>query len=71
MARFDPETVTPFRLCYDAYVDPARTSDTVREGLAHAFAALPADASPWQLIPLACAAVGWTPCPTTGTWSAA
>ncbi|NJC73675.1 AAA family ATPase [Planosporangium thailandense] len=58
LGRFDPEAVTPFRLCYDAYVDPVRTADTVREGIAHAFAALPADAAPWQVIPLAWAAVG-------------
>jgi DNA-binding CsgD family transcriptional regulator len=57
MARFEPAAVTPFRLCYDAYVDPARTSDAVRKGLADAFAALPADAAPWELIPLAFAAV--------------
>ncbi|MEU7875211.1 AAA family ATPase [Dactylosporangium sp. NPDC049140] len=58
LERFAPETVTPFRLCYDAFVDPARTADTVREGLARAFAAPPADAAPWQIIPLAYAAVG-------------
>ncbi|WP_426504396.1 LuxR C-terminal-related transcriptional regulator [Dactylosporangium sp. McL0621] len=57
LVRFDQEAVTPFLLCYDAYVDPTHTSDTVREGLAHAFAALPADAAPWQLLPLAWAAV--------------
>ncbi|MFE4960545.1 AAA family ATPase [Streptomyces sp. NPDC056653] len=57
MARFEPAAVTPFRLCYDAYVDPARTSDALRKGLADAFAALPADAAPWELIPLAFAAV--------------
>jgi DNA-binding CsgD family transcriptional regulator len=57
LARFAPEAVTPFQLCYDAYVDPTRTSDTVREGLAHAFAALPTDAAPWQLIPLTYAAL--------------
>jgi DNA-binding CsgD family transcriptional regulator len=57
MDRFQPEAVTPFRLCYDAYVDPTRNSDTVRAGLARAFAALPIDAAPWQLIPLAYAAV--------------
>ncbi|GAA4261343.1 hypothetical protein GCM10022255_093610 [Dactylosporangium darangshiense] len=56
--RFDPETVAPFRLCYDAYTDPVRTSDTVREGLARAFAALPAHAALWQVVPLAYAAVG-------------
>ncbi|MFF3466207.1 response regulator transcription factor, partial [Streptomyces sp. NPDC002619] len=56
MARFEPEAVTPFRLCYDAYVDATRTADTVREGLADAFAALPADAAPWQLRPLFAAA---------------
>ncbi|MFF3879112.1 AAA family ATPase [Streptomyces sp. NPDC001978] len=56
MARFEPEAITPFRLCYDAYVDATRTADTVREGLADAFAALPADAAPWQLRPLVAAA---------------
>ncbi|MFC4999370.1 AAA family ATPase [Dactylosporangium cerinum] len=58
LTRFAPQTVTPFRLCYDAFVDPARTAGTVREGLARAFAALPADAAPWQILPLAYAAVG-------------
>jgi DNA-binding CsgD family transcriptional regulator len=57
MARFEPATVTPFRLCYDAYVDPTSGSDALRQGLADAFAALPADAAPWELIPLAFAAV--------------
>src|SRR6266511_2491030 len=58
LARCQPETVLPFRLCYDAFVDPTRTSDTVREGLAHAFAALPADTAPWQVVPLVYAAAG-------------
>jgi DNA-binding CsgD family transcriptional regulator len=57
MARFEPEAVVPFRLCHDAYVDPSRCADAVREGLARAFAALPIDAAPWQLMPLAFAAV--------------
>jgi DNA-binding CsgD family transcriptional regulator len=56
MARFEPEVVVPFRLCHDAYVDPSRTAEAVREGLAQAFAALPTDAAPWQLMPLAFAA---------------
>ncbi|MFE2068455.1 AAA family ATPase [Streptomyces sp. NPDC059467] len=57
MARFPPEAVTPFRLCYDAYVDPTRKSDAIREGLADAFAELPTDAAPWQIVPLGFAAV--------------
>lgn len=57
MARFEPAAVTPFRLCYDAYVDPTRAPDALRKGLADAFAALPADAAPWELIPLGFAAV--------------
>ncbi|MFF3878293.1 AAA family ATPase [Streptomyces sp. NPDC001978] len=57
MARFEPEAVTPFRLCYDACVDAVRTADAVREGLDDAFAALPADAAPWQLMPLVTAAL--------------
>jgi DNA-binding CsgD family transcriptional regulator len=57
MARFAPAKVVPFRLCYDAYVDPTRNSDAVRDGLSSAFAALPDDAAPWQIIPLAFAAV--------------
>jgi DNA-binding CsgD family transcriptional regulator len=57
LARFDPEATTPLRLCYEAFADPSRTSVTVREGLARAFAALPADAAPRQLIPLAYAAL--------------
>jgi hypothetical protein len=57
MARFEPEEVIPFRLCYDAYVDPTRNPGAVREGLSKAFAALPHDAAPWQIVPLAFAAV--------------
>ncbi|MED7824950.1 helix-turn-helix transcriptional regulator [Streptomyces chiangmaiensis] len=57
MARFPPEAVSTFRLCYDAYVDPTRKSDAIREGLADAFAALPTDAAPWQIVPLGFAAV--------------
>ncbi|MFG3026133.1 AAA family ATPase [Streptomyces sp. NPDC048254] len=57
MARFPPEAVTPFRLCYDAYVDPTRKSDAIREGLADAFAELTVDAAPWQIVPLGFAAV--------------
>jgi DNA-binding CsgD family transcriptional regulator len=56
MARFEPDTVVPFRLCHDAFVDPTRSADAIREGLAKAFAALPTDAAPWQLMPLAFAA---------------
>jgi DNA-binding CsgD family transcriptional regulator len=57
LARFEPEAVVPFRLCHDAYVDPARNAEALREGLAEAFVALPADAAPWQLMPLAFAAL--------------
>ncbi|MFD3583648.1 AAA family ATPase [Streptomyces sp. NPDC058683] len=57
MARFEPAAVTPFRLCHDAYVDPTRAPEALRKDLADAFAALPDDAAPWQLIPLAFAAV--------------
>ena len=57
MARFAPAEVVPFRLCYDAYVDPTRNAGAVRDGLAGAFAALPDDAAPWQIVPLAFAAV--------------
>ncbi|WP_433221241.1 AAA family ATPase [Dactylosporangium sp. CS-047395] len=57
MERFAPETVAPFQQCYDAFVDPAHTADTVREGLARSFAALPTDAAPWQVLPLAYAAI--------------
>ena len=57
VARFAPEEVTPFRLCYEAYVHPTRSSDAIRRGIADAFAGLPEDAAPWQLIPLAFAAV--------------
>jgi DNA-binding CsgD family transcriptional regulator len=57
MARFEPTAVTAFRLCYDAYVDPTRNSNEIRAGLARAFEDLPADAAPWQLIPLGFAAV--------------
>ncbi|TDW21927.1 regulatory LuxR family protein [Kribbella kalugense] len=56
MARFEPEDVVPFRLCYEAYVDPCRKADAIRAGLAQAFTNLPADAEPWRLIPLAFAA---------------
>ncbi|WP_405976111.1 AAA family ATPase [Streptomyces sp. NBC_00988] len=55
--RFEPTEMTAIRLCYEAYVHPTTASDALRKGLADAFAALPADAAPWELIPLACAAV--------------
>ncbi|MFD0580133.1 AAA family ATPase [Dactylosporangium darangshiense] len=57
LARLDPEGVTPLRLCYDTFTDPARASSPVEEGLARAFDALPADAAAWQLVPLAYAAL--------------
>ncbi|MGW1802451.1 helix-turn-helix transcriptional regulator, partial [Streptomyces sp. NPDC001984] len=57
MAHVAPEAVAPFRLCYDAYVNPARTSDSIRERLDDGFTALPTDAAPWQIMPLAYAAV--------------
>jgi len=57
MARFEPAEVVPFQLCYDAYVDPTRNSAAVHDGLSEAFADLPDDAAPWQIIPLAFAAV--------------
>ncbi|MFG2375418.1 AAA family ATPase [Streptomyces sp. NPDC048504] len=57
MARFEAATVAPIRLCYDAYVDPTHGSDALRKDLADAFATLPADAAPWELIPLGFAAV--------------
>ncbi|WP_329265892.1 LuxR family transcriptional regulator [Streptomyces sp. NBC_01478] len=57
MARFGPEQVAPFRLCYDAYVDPTRAQGSLQERLADAFAALPPAAAPWQIVPLAFAAV--------------
>ncbi len=44
-------------MCHDAYVDPTRTSDDIRAGLARAFEDLPPDPAPWQLIPLCFAAV--------------
>ena len=57
MARANPDEVATFRLCFDAYVDPTHDADAIRAGIADAFTALPADAAPWQLIPLAFAAV--------------
>lgn len=57
LARLDPGRVTPLRLCYDTFTDPARASSPVGEGLARAFDALPADAAAWQLVPLAYAAL--------------
>ena len=55
--RFEPTAMTAIRLCYEAYADPTTASDALRKGLADAFAALPADPAPWELIPLAFAAV--------------
>ncbi|MEW1828012.1 AAA family ATPase [Streptomyces sp. NPDC088196] len=55
--RFEPTAMTSIRLCYEAYVDPTTASDALRKGLADAFAQLPADPAPWELIPLAFAAV--------------
>ncbi|MBK3562348.1 LuxR family transcriptional regulator [Streptomyces sp. MBT62] len=57
LTRCEPTTATPIRLCYDAYVDPTHAPDALRKGLSDAFDALPADAAPWELIPLAFAAV--------------
>ena len=57
MARFPHESVATFRLCFDAYADPTGDADAIRAGIADAFVALPSDAAPWQLIPLAFAAV--------------
>ncbi|MDV9178983.1 LuxR family transcriptional regulator, partial [Streptomyces sp. W16] len=57
LTRCEPTAATAIRLCYDAYVDPTHAPDALRKGLAEAFAALPADAAPWELIPLAFAAV--------------
>ncbi|GAB3842872.1 LuxR C-terminal-related transcriptional regulator [Dactylosporangium cerinum] len=57
LTRFDPKAATPLRLCYDTYTRPDRTSATVHEGLARAFAALPTEAAPQWLMPLAFAAV--------------
>jgi DNA-binding CsgD family transcriptional regulator len=57
LARFDPEGETPLRLCYDALTDPARASYSIRDELARAFDALPADAAGWQFVPLAWAVV--------------
>ncbi|MEU7874814.1 LuxR family transcriptional regulator [Dactylosporangium sp. NPDC049140] len=57
LGRFDPELATPLRLCYDAFTHPARTPVSIREALARAFAALPTDAAPQWLTPLAFAAV--------------
>ncbi|NJC73747.1 AAA family ATPase [Planosporangium thailandense] len=57
LARLDPEGVTPLRLCYDTFTDPACAPSPVGERLARAFGALPADAAAWQLVPLAYAAL--------------
>jgi hypothetical protein len=56
-ARFNSDGVTPLRLCYEAFADPARTSATVREDLTRAFAALSTNAAPRRLVPLAYAAL--------------
>ncbi|HTJ37754.1 MAG TPA: LuxR family transcriptional regulator [Dactylosporangium sp.] len=55
LARLDAPPAAPLRLCYDAFTYPARTFSTVRDGVARAFAALPA--GPRWLIPLAFAAL--------------
>ncbi|MEU7866432.1 AAA family ATPase [Dactylosporangium sp. NPDC049140] len=57
LARFEPQAAMPLRLCYDAFTHSTRTSATVHEGLARAFAALPTEAAPQWLIPLAFAAM--------------
>jgi DNA-binding CsgD family transcriptional regulator len=57
LARFDPDGTSPLRLCYDAFTDPARTSYSVRDGLTRAFDALPTDAAPRRLVPMAYAAL--------------
>ena len=57
LSRFDSDAVTPLQLCYDAYADPARGDHPVRQRIATAFETLPADAAPWDFIPLAYAAL--------------
>ena len=57
MGRFAPDEVSGFRLCFAAYVDPTRDPDALRAGIADALTALRADAAPWQVVPLAFAAV--------------
>ena len=57
MDRFAPDEVSSFRLCFAAYVDPTRDPGSLRARIADAFAALRADAGPWQVMPLAFAAV--------------
>jgi DNA-binding CsgD family transcriptional regulator len=57
LSRFDPGNVTPLHLCYDAFTDPARTSETVREGLGRTFDALSTDAPPRCIVPVAYAAL--------------
>ncbi|MEV4510125.1 LuxR family transcriptional regulator [Dactylosporangium sp. NPDC049525] len=55
--RFDPQSVSALRLCYDAYADPVSTAHPIRQRLAIAFEDLSNDPAPWQFIPLAYAAV--------------
>ncbi|WP_426513444.1 AAA family ATPase [Dactylosporangium sp. McL0621] len=57
LARFSSEGTTHLRLCYDALTDPGRVTYSVRKRLADALVALPADPPPWQLIPMAYAAL--------------
>lgn len=57
LSRFDPGNVTSLHLCYDAFTDPARTSATVREGLARTFDSLSTDAPPRCIVPVAYAAL--------------
>ncbi|MEV4510954.1 LuxR family transcriptional regulator [Dactylosporangium sp. NPDC049525] len=57
LTRFDPDPATALRMSYEAFTHPARTSAAVREDLDRAFAALPDEAAPHGLIPLAFAAV--------------
>jgi DNA-binding CsgD family transcriptional regulator len=57
LARLGPDQVTPLRLCYDAFTHANQTPASVRQGLTEAFAALPNDAAPQWILPLAFAAV--------------
>ncbi|UWP87111.1 AAA family ATPase [Dactylosporangium fulvum] len=55
--RYEPDGVTPLRLCYDAITDPARPPYPVREGIIRTIEGLSCDAGSWHFTPLAYAAL--------------
>ncbi|MET7401848.1 LuxR C-terminal-related transcriptional regulator, partial [Dactylosporangium sp. NPDC005572] len=55
--RFQPDGITPLRLCFDALTDPASPPYPVREAVVRTLDELPCDVGSWYFAPLAYAAL--------------